>query len=228
MEIIENYSHIIGPLVIFIVLTMTIAGISIYSELYNINIFKALGITAGSKTPKTIYLGRVGGVGDILLVSSSVAALKNKFPQAKITFGTAKGIFHDIIANDPNIDKFDFPDHPFDWPRTKSFGKYIARKYSYIKHCFIYNLKYDLVIFFHDDGRYLKPGTHMVDHYAKIAGVSLKQKRPSVYLNEQDISQAQILLRNAGIKAGEKFIVLAPENGGQKKMTTEAGLISLN
>jgi len=54
MEIIKTYSHIIGPLVIFIFLTITVAGISICKEIYNINIFKSLGITAGPKIPKTI------------------------------------------------------------------------------------------------------------------------------------------------------------------------------
>jgi len=56
----------------------------------------------------------------------------------------------------------------------------------------------------------------MVDHYAKIAGVCLKQRRPIIYLNEEDESQAKVLLKNAGIKENEKFIVLVTENGGKK------------
>ena len=92
------------------------------------SIFKAFGFAYTCKNPKTIYLGRLGGVGDILLISPTVIALREKFPKAEITFGCSKGIFHDMIANDPNIDKYDFPGHEFVKAPSKNVIKYIAGK----------------------------------------------------------------------------------------------------
>ena len=33
--------------------------------------------------PKNIYIGLIGGVGDLVLASPSIAALKKKYPNAK-------------------------------------------------------------------------------------------------------------------------------------------------
>jgi ADP-heptose:LPS heptosyltransferase len=177
------------------------------------SIFKAFGFAYTCKNPKTIYLGRLGGVGDILLISPTVIALREKFPKAEITFGCSKGIFHDMIANDPNIDKFDFPDHEFVKAPSKNVIKYIAGKILYLKNHFLYNLKYDLVVFFYDHNGKIDHEKHMVDRFAEMAGVHIKQRRPIVYLNEEDMSQAKILLQKAGVKENEKYLVLAHETG---------------
>ena len=54
------------------------------------DILSALGLSS-CKNPKTIYLGRLEGVGDLFLISPNVVALREKFPQAEITFVCFKG-----------------------------------------------------------------------------------------------------------------------------------------
>jgi ADP-heptose:LPS heptosyltransferase len=182
------------------------------------NLLAAVGFKYSRKNPKSIYLGRFKGVGDILLTSPTVVALRGKFPKARITFGCSKGIYYDIIANDPNIDNFDFPDKDFFYPRSKNFIKYILRGLLYFRTKFLLNLKYDMVVLFSVDRANLDCSKHVVDHFAGYAGVSLKQRQPIIYLNEEDVQQAKTLLEDAGVKEKEKFIVIAYETGvGGKK-----------
>ena len=182
------------------------------------NLLAALGFNYSRKNPQSIYLGRFAGVGDILLTSPIVAALRNKFPNSKITYGCSKGVYYDIIANDPNIDSFDFPECNFFNPRSSNIIKYIIRGLSFIKTRFLLNMKYDMVILFSIDRKDLDYSKHAVDHFAESAGVSLKQRRPIIYLHEEDIQQAKALLEKAGVREKEKFIVLACETsiGGKK------------
>jgi ADP-heptose:LPS heptosyltransferase len=177
-------------------------------------ILSALGLSS-CKNPKTIYLGRLQGVGDLILIGPTVVALREKFPQAEITFGCFKGVYYDIIANDPNIDKFDFPRHAFIKPKSKNVIKYIVRTLLYLKNRFLYNMKYDLVIFFYNYSREWNSRKHMIDQFSECAEVLLNKRRPIVYLNEDDISQAKYLLKKAGIQEDEKFIVLACETGAK-------------
>jgi ADP-heptose:LPS heptosyltransferase len=177
------------------------------------SLLSALGFMYSCKNPKTIYLGRLKGVGDLLLIAPSIVALRKKFPKAEITFGCFKGVYSDIIANDPNIDKVDFPDHEFIRPKSKNTIKFIVRKLAYLKNRFLYNMKYDLVIFFYNYSREWDPRKHMIDQFSEKAGVFLSQRKPIVYLVEEDVSQANNLLRKAGVQEKEKFIVLACETG---------------
>ena len=70
---------------------------------------KWMGIPHPCKNPKSIFMGLVGGVGDLISAAPSVAALKRKYPEARITFGVGGGIFFSTIRNDPNIDRFETP-----------------------------------------------------------------------------------------------------------------------
>ena len=72
-------------------------------------LLRALGIPHKSKTPNSIYISLIAGVGDMVLAAPSIVALKKKFPKAHLCFGVGGGVFYDIIANDPNIDEFDTP-----------------------------------------------------------------------------------------------------------------------
>jgi ADP-heptose:LPS heptosyltransferase len=173
----------------------------------------ALGFNYSCKNPKTIYLCRLAGVGDLLLIAPTVVALKKNFPKAEITFACKKGIFSDIIANDPNIDKFDFLDNDFYRPKSKNVIKYIIRKLGFWKNRFLYNIKYDLVIFFYNYSSDWNPRRHMIDQFSEKAGVKISERRPILYLNKEDIFQGNKLLINLGIEENEKFIVLGCETG---------------
>ena len=182
------------------------------------NILASLGFTYVCKNPKKIYIYLPHGVGDIVLVSPTVEAIRKKYPSSDITYATKKGIYYDIIANDPNIDKFHLFDqnfvsrfHP---PVSKNVIKYIVRFLAILKNRLLLNMKYDLFLSFpmprFDKIDYTK---HQIDYYAEVAGVSLKRRRPIIYLNEEDISQSKTLLRKAGVQEKEPFIVMAYEGG---------------
>jgi ADP-heptose:LPS heptosyltransferase len=172
-----------------------------------------LGFNYSCKKPKTIYLCRLAGIGDLLLIAPTIVALKKSFPKAEITFACKKGIYSDIIANDPNIDKFDFLDNNFYKPKSKNVIKYIIRKLDYWKNRFLYNIKYDLVIFFYNYSSNWNLRRHMIDQFSEKAGVKINERRPILYLNKEDIFQGNELLRNLGIQEKEKFIVLGCETG---------------
>lgn len=164
--------------------------------------------------PKSIYIGLIGGLGDLVLAAPSIAALKKKYPNAKLCFGVGSGIFYEIIANDPNIDQFDCP--LFYWPPTKNIWKSLVRK----KVAFVKNLQYDLVVLLdNSDREWWKKGKHLIDIYADRCGVTLEHRRAIVHLNEKDISEGENIIRYAGIKKGEPFITISPESrsgGGVK------------
>jgi ADP-heptose:LPS heptosyltransferase len=170
------------------------------------NLKKWLGFLHFNKIPKQIYIGLIGGVGDLVLAAPSIAALKKKYPEAKICFGVGGSIFYDTIANDPNIDTFDTP--LFYWPPTKNIRKQLVRKRVEWEK----KLRYDLVILLdnptHD---WWKEGKHLIDIYADRCGVTLERRRPLIYLNDDDEAQGEDILERAGIEKGGSFIVLAPE-----------------
>ena len=169
-------------------------------------ILRAFGFPCIAKNPNSIYIGLIAGVGDLVLAAPCVIALKKKYPAAKICFGVGGGIFRDIIANDPNIDKFDSP--IFYYPPTKNVWKILVRKKLYFRK----SLKYDLVILLDGPNKKgLDKGQHLIDLYADKCELTLERRRAIVYLNEEDKSQGDMVIEQAGIKQGEPFVVFSPE-----------------
>lgn len=169
-------------------------------------LLRAFGIPCEAKNPKSIYLGLIAGVGDLVLAAPCIIALKKKYPGVKICFGVGGGIFRDIIANDPNIDEFDSP--IFYYPPTKNIWKILVRK----KLFFLKSLKYDLVILLDGPNKKgLDKGQHIIDLYADKSEVTLENRRAIVYLNEEDNAQGDKVIEQAGIKKGEPFVVFSPE-----------------
>lgn len=172
------------------------------------NILAALGFSYRCANPKKIYVARLTGVGDILLTTPILVALKKKYTKAKITFGCSSGIYYDIISTNPNIDNFDFPSGNIFRLPTNNVIKYLIRKFSFIKARFLLNMKYDLVVLFALADRGLDYKKHIVDHFAEAAGVSLQERQPIIYLNEEDEGQAISLLDKANVNKDEPFIVI--------------------
>lgn len=139
------------------------------------NLLAALGFPHRRKNPKSIWLGRRGGMGDIVLTTPTVAALKAKHPNAKITYNTRRGICQDIIANDPNIDQFDFCERRCLRPKRRGGINVVKRLLSFIANTLILNLKYDMVVFFIIERKDIDYNKHVVDHFAESAGILLKQ-----------------------------------------------------
>lgn len=85
------------------------------------------GIPYLPDNPRSIFIGLIGGVGDLVSAAPSVVALKKKYPSAKISFGVGGGIFFNTIKNDPNIDHFETPFFYDTWGK-KNTQKDLPRK----------------------------------------------------------------------------------------------------
>jgi len=183
------------------------------------SVLRLLGFEHKTSNPKSIYIGLIGGLGDSVLASPIIAALKKKFPQAKLYLGTPPGVSCDIFVNDPNIDEIDTS--LFYYPPTKNVRKLLVRKIAILKR----RLKYDLAIFLDNaDGIKLNKGNHIIDNFAQLCQVTLERRRPIVYLSEEDIAQGETIIEQAGIKKTEPFIVISPETRfakGSKEWPTE-------
>ena len=169
---------------------------------------KWLGIPHSCKEPSSIFVGLIGGVGDLISAAPSIAALKRKYPDAKISFGVGGDIFFNTIKNDPNVDHFETPFFYDVW-KKRARRKTYRKKYR----------EHDLV-FLLDNGTqdWWKPKKHLLDIYAEKCGVNLKERRPVIYLNDSDFEEAQKKLNELGISNNEKFLVLSPETRSKKKM----------
>jgi len=169
---------------------------------------KWLGIPHPCKNPKSIFIGLVGGVGDLVSAAPSVAALKNKYPEAKINFGVGGGIFFNTIKNDPNIDLFETP-FSYDVWKKRARRKVWREK----------SRKHDLVLLLDNgDQNWWKQKKHLIDIYSEKCGVTLDQRRPVMYLDEHDAEGASKKLRELGISDADRLLILSPETRSKKEM----------
>ena len=169
---------------------------------------KWLGISYPCKNPKSIFIGLVGGVGDLISAAPSVAALKRKYPEARITFGVGGGIFFNTIRNDPNIDRFETP-FAYDVWKKRARRKVWREK----------SRKHDLVLLL-DNGNqnWWKQKKHLIDIYSEKCGVTLDQRRPVMYLDEHDTEVASKKLRELGVSSADRLLILSPETRSKKEM----------
>ena len=79
--------------------------------------------------------------------------------------------------------------------------------------------EHDLV-FLLDNGTldWWQPKKHLMDIYAEKCGVTLEQRRPIFYLNENDFREADKKILDLGISEQDKLLVLSPETRSKKKM----------
>lgn len=169
---------------------------------------KWVGIPHTCKNPKSIFIGLIGGVGDLILAAPSVAALKQKFPEARITFGVGDGLFFNTIKNDPNIDHFETPFFYNVWKKRHRWRTYRQKLQSH-----------DLVLLLDNPNRdWWKEKKHLIDIYAEKCGVTLDQRRPAIYLSDSDLQEAQNKLDELGISNTDKLFILAPETRSKQNM----------
>ncbi|MBI4383678.1 MAG: glycosyltransferase family 9 protein [Nitrospinae bacterium] len=158
--------------------------------------------------PKNIFVGLIGGVGDLVLAAPSVAELKKKFPEASICFGVGPPPFHSAIKNDPHIDRFETPFAYNVWRKRER--RAVERKKAE---------EFDLTLLLDNPDRdWWKAKKHLIDIYAERCGVSLETRRPAMYLSREDEAQGDEVLRRLGIAREDKLIVLAPEARSKKEI----------
>ncbi|QPJ65198.1 MAG: glycosyltransferase family 9 protein [Candidatus Nitrohelix vancouverensis] len=174
-----------------------------------LNFFKSLfGSRKPPENPKSIFIGLIGGVGDLVCAAPSVTALKKKFPDATIRFGVGNSFFKDVILGHPGIDSYE---SPFFYNVWKSRERRNMEREQYEKH--------DWVLLLDNASReWWKEGKHLVDIYQEKCGVQLERRQPEMYLNRRDEERAREFLQSKGIEDDDYLIVLSPETRSKKEM----------
>jgi len=172
--------------------------------------FKSLFFTrkVRPENPRSIFVGLIGGVGDLVLAAPSITALKEKFPDAKIRFGVGDGIFYDAIRGHPGVDSFETSFFYNVWkPRQR---KKIERE----------KLKdHDWVVLLDNpDREWWKPRKHLMEIYERKCGVSLKRRRSYIPVDQEDKEAADRFLQDNGVVEEDFLIVLSPEARSKKDM----------
>jgi ADP-heptose:LPS heptosyltransferase/glycosyltransferase involved in cell wall biosynthesis len=116
--------------------------------------------------PKTILCTRDEGLGDILMTTPAIRALRRKYPNAEITYKTYKRNSN-ILEGNPNIDKIVAMDGEYD----KRIGQQ----------------NYDVVINF-EHNTVWDTGQHIIDYYMNLVGYPNDDKSMDIYPMEHELS----------------------------------------
>ncbi|HHY83595.1 MAG TPA: glycosyltransferase family 9 protein [Clostridiales bacterium] len=123
-----------------------------------------------------IAVRRGGGLGDVLLTTPVVRELKRKYPQCELTFITDRNGYL-VLKGLPYIDKFQIMSDLNSIHRQNLSG--FDRQYSLIYET--------------------QPNCHIIDAYAKLAGVTLRNKKPEIVLLDFHHESAQKWMDYHGI-----------------------------
>lgn len=158
--------------------------------------------------PNSIFIGLIGGVGDLALAAASVAALKKKHPDSRICFGVGAPPFYSTIQNDPHISKFDTPFFYNVWKEKerKAVLRDKGREYGRV------------ILLDNPDREWWKERKHLIDTYAEKCGVTLENRRPAMYLSADDEAQAEAVFKKNNISKEDKLVVLSPEVRSKREM----------
>lgn len=158
--------------------------------------------------PKTIFIGLIGGVGDLVLAAPSVAALKKKHPAASICFGVGAPPFYPTIKNNPHIDKFETPFFYNVWKKSERSAAARNRRGEYDQ----------VILLDNPDRDWWKQRKHLIDIYAEKCGIVLENRRPVMHLVPEDEALAEDMLRQHGVSKEDKLVVLSPEVRSKKEV----------
>lgn len=134
-----------------------------------------------SVNPKKIILSvNMGGLGDNLLITPSLGALKQKYQNSKITI-LCYDLMVPVFLNNPNVDKIiKMPNDQNDWFRLiKKSDKFYKTDY------FKFKLKSPI-----------NCSEHAVDIMAKMMDVKLENKNLEIFLTENEEKKATNFLKN--------------------------------
>jgi heptosyltransferase-2 len=98
------------------------------------------------KTPQKILAVKLADLGDALLITPALAALRQSFPNARIDVLTTNG--KPVLENSPDLDNLIlFDKYLFDEPRTALKPKNLFSAFKFFAKLFF--TRYDTVVFFH-------------------------------------------------------------------------------
>jgi lipopolysaccharide heptosyltransferase II len=206
-------------------------GYSFFGLLSMFGMYKYNGQIKTKNAGKMLVV-RLDDVGDVVLATPFIRALKENFPESKIDM-LVKNSTKKILANDPHLRRV-ISFEPF-WMRTKkAFG--FAKTLKFInslrkeKYDIIFDLRgnpFNILLMFFIGGKYrvsynsqgmgfllthcvketeLKHSAERNFNILRSISLKVKSKQPKVYLSERDRKFADLFLIKNGIKNGD-FIV---------------------
>ncbi len=145
------------------------------------------------KRPVRILLTRYGGLGDILLSTPAIRALKKMYPRAFVVFDTSQ-TGKELLEGNPDIDRI-----------TVNSADCIRSSFDWHWH-----LTYECF-----------PELHITDGYLKWIGrntsVSNNEKKPIIVLSESDKNFAKEFIESCGISDNELVMGLQVQAGRENR-----------
>jgi predicted lipopolysaccharide heptosyltransferase III len=188
---------------------------------------------------RSILLIRLYFLGDVLLSTPVIGALKDRFPDAKLSVLIKKRALNILVGN-PAVDEVIIYDEP---------KRYHSPVWQLTLASRLRRARYDLAVDLTGDLRSsllllaAEPGFRIgvnhaglgclldrripyrssgpvVDHLLSVLlplGIDTGEGAPSLYLTEEERNRARDLLKSRGIAAGERFVMLSPGAGSRLK-----------
>jgi predicted lipopolysaccharide heptosyltransferase III len=188
---------------------------------------------------RSILVIRLYFLGDVLLSTPVIAALKNRFPDARLSVLIKKRAL-DILVGNPAVDDviiYDEPERYHNPVWQLRLASRLRRARYDLAVDLTGDLRSSLLLLAADPGfrtgvnhaglgclldrriPYRSTG-HVVDHLLSALlplGVDAGEETPSLYLTKEEQIQARDLLESRGITAGESFVMLSPGAGSRLK-----------
>ena len=134
-----------------------------------------------ASAPLRIQVHRRSALGDVLLITPVLRALRARYPASSITVST---LYPELFEGNPHADAVVRADAPLE-----GFDQTFDLHYEHT------------------------PETHIVDAYARIAGVEVEDRTPEFYLARTDLEAADQILRSAGVDLGKPLVGFHLESG---------------
>ena len=180
-------------------------------------------------TKINLLFASCGGIGDLVLNMVVVDEMKILNPNSKIIFGIKNNALKQIIELNPNIDEI--VPYPYLGDGTlKSFKEEEIKLKSKYDQVILFNIvvnNQDLVS--KDRNKWIlkikrwlqKKGwnadkRHLLQRYADIAGVKLKNKKAKFYYDQNDESIANEFLKENGISEHDFVVIVAHTTAGTR------------
>jgi lipopolysaccharide biosynthesis protein/GT2 family glycosyltransferase/ADP-heptose:LPS heptosyltransferase/tetratricopeptide (TPR) repeat protein len=134
-----------------------------------------------SPLQRRIQVHRRGALGDVLLVSPILKALRKKYPNDEIVVTSD---YPEIIAGNPFVD---------DVMKSSSMLPGFDH---------VFDLQYENL-----------PDEHIVDAYARAAGLTISDRTPEIYLGQDERAACVQFLESCGLDLEKKFCVMQITSG---------------
>ena len=168
---------------------------------------------AAKHTGHKILLIKLLSMGDVIIVTSVIEAVRKKYPQSEIVFATSNQ-YRDIIEGNHYLNRM-FACRDYDrseFNNELSYYKAITLELLYKED---WDLVYQLQVI-DLPGGFWETGQHLRDLYADLANVRIKDEKEHIPITDLQRSKIKSLF-NAYVEDGQKIVLLHTTSGWNLK-----------